>query len=81
MDDLEDIFGGQVWLVFICIFVGISHILTKLFAWAHHALVGSREANMSYSLGVLFVFDFIVCCFVWFNNTTYPSEFYSPIGP
>ncbi|KAL5102125.1 hypothetical protein RYX36_006452 [Vicia faba] len=21
------------------------------------------------------------CCFVWFNNTAYPSEFYGPTGP
>ncbi|CAJ1803155.1 unnamed protein product [Sphenostylis stenocarpa] len=31
--------------------------------------------------GVLSVFGFIACCFVWFNNTTYPSEFYGPTGP
>ncbi|KAL0285810.1 UNVERIFIED_CONTAM: Photosystem II CP43 reaction center protein [Sesamum radiatum] len=24
---------------------------------------------------------FIACCFVWFNNTAYPSEFYGPTGP
>ena len=35
---------------------------------------------MSYSLGALAVFGFIACCFVWFNNITYPSEFYRPIG-
>ncbi|KAL8131555.1 hypothetical protein AgCh_007476 [Apium graveolens] len=23
----------------------------------------------------------IACCFVWFNNTAYPSEFYGPTGP
>ena len=21
------------------------------------------------------------CCFVWFNNIAYPSEFYRPTGP
>ncbi|KAG9438608.1 hypothetical protein H6P81_021450 [Aristolochia fimbriata] len=26
-------------------------------------------------------FGFIACCFVWFNNTAYPSEFYGPTGP
>ncbi|MCD7462141.1 hypothetical protein HAX54_047853 [Datura stramonium] len=29
----------------------------------------------------LAVFGFIACCFVWFNNTAYPSEFYGPTGP
>ncbi|KAK8508887.1 hypothetical protein V6N12_034988 [Hibiscus sabdariffa] len=29
----------------------------------------------------LSVFGFIACCFVWFNNTAYPSEFYGPTGP
>ncbi|KAG4143034.1 hypothetical protein ERO13_D06G164032v2 [Gossypium hirsutum] len=38
-------------------------------------------AYLSYSLGALSVFGFIACCFVWFNNTAYPSEFYGPTGP
>jgi photosystem II CP43 chlorophyll apoprotein len=36
---------------------------------------------LSYSLADLSLLGFIVCCFIWFNNTTYPSEFYGPIGP
>ncbi|KAB2021777.1 hypothetical protein ES319_D07G163000v1, partial [Gossypium barbadense] len=32
-------------------------------------------------LGALSIFGFIACCFVWFNNTAYPSEFYGPTGP
>ena len=28
----------------------------------------------------LVVFGFIVCCFVWFNNTIYPNV-YKPTGP
>ncbi|XP_058764843.1 photosystem II CP43 reaction center protein-like [Vicia villosa] len=51
------------------------------FAWARRALVWSGEAYLSYSLGALAVFGFIACCFVWFNNTAYPSEFYGPTGP
>ncbi|TKY66322.1 Photosystem II D2 protein [Spatholobus suberectus] len=81
VDDLEDIIGGHVWLGSICILGGIWHILTKPFAWARRALVWSVEAYLSYSLGALSVFGFIVCCFVWFNNTAYPSEFYGPTGP
>ncbi|URE07928.1 hypothetical protein MUK42_18465, partial [Musa troglodytarum] len=57
-----------------------SRCLTKPFAWACHAFVWSGEAYLSYSLCALSVFGFIACCFVWFNNTAYPSEFYGPIG-
>ncbi|KAF9606952.1 hypothetical protein IFM89_030250 [Coptis chinensis] len=32
-------------------------------------------------LAALSVFGFIACCFVWFNNIAYPSEFYGPTGP
>nr|VDD22454.1 unnamed protein product [Brassica rapa] len=46
-----------------------------------HALVWSGEAYLSYSLAALSVCGFIACCFVWFNNTAYPSEFYGPTGP
>ncbi|KAK9661805.1 hypothetical protein RND81_O087500 [Saponaria officinalis] len=81
VDDLEDIIGGHVWIGSICILGGIWHILTKPFAWARRALVWSGEAYLSYSLGALSVFGFIACCFVWFNNTAYPSEFYGPTGP
>ncbi|MFS7938857.1 Photosystem II CP43 reaction center protein [Helianthus anomalus] len=65
----------------ICILGGIWHILTKPFAWARRALVWSGEAYLSYSLAAISVFGFIACCFVWFNNTAYPSEFYGPTGP
>ncbi|KAL5558149.1 hypothetical protein UlMin_034360 [Ulmus minor] len=81
VEDLEDIIGGHVWLGSICILGGIWHILTKPFAWARRALVWSGEAYLSYSLGALSIFDFIACCFVWFNNTAYPSEVYGPTGP
>jgi photosystem II CP43 chlorophyll apoprotein len=36
---------------------------------------------LSYSLAALSLFGFIAYCFVWFNNTAYPSEFYGPTGP
>ena len=79
VDDLEDIIGGHVWLGSICILGGIWHILTNPFAWARRALVWSGEAYLSYSLGALSVFGFIACCFVWFHNTAYPSEFTGPL--
>ncbi|KAF9602747.1 hypothetical protein IFM89_030635 [Coptis chinensis] len=81
VDDLEDIVGGHVWLGSIYIIGGIWRILTKPFAWARRALVWPGEAYLSYSLATLSIFGFIACCFVWFNNTTYPSEFYGPTGP
>ncbi|KAJ6968896.1 photosystem II 44 kDa protein [Populus alba x Populus x berolinensis] len=40
-----------------------------------------KLGGMYDSLGALAVFGFIACCFVWFNNTAYPSEFYGPTGP
>ena len=36
---------------------------------------------MSYSLAALSVSGFIACCFVCFNNTSYPIEFYGPTEP
>ncbi|GFP84399.1 photosystem ii cp43 reaction center protein, partial [Phtheirospermum japonicum] len=36
---------------------------------------------LSYNLGALAIFHLIACCFVWFNNTSYPSDFYRPTGP
>ncbi|KAI5398350.1 hypothetical protein KIW84_063947 [Lathyrus oleraceus] len=80
-DDLEDIIGGHVWLGSICILGGIWHMLAKPFSWARRALVWFGEAYLSYSLGALAVFGFIACCFVWFNNVVYPSEFYGPTEP
>jgi len=81
VDDLENIIGGHVWLGSICILGGIWHILTKPFAWVRRALVWSGEAYLSYSLCALSIFGFIACCFVWFNNTAYPSELYEPTRP
>ncbi|KAJ0657596.1 putative photosystem antenna protein [Helianthus annuus] len=83
-------FFGYVWkdrnkmttiLGSICILGGIWRILTKPFAWDRRALVRSGEAYLSYSLAAISVFGFIDCCFVWFNNTAYPSDFYGPTGP
>ncbi|PWA93575.1 photosystem antenna protein-like protein [Artemisia annua] len=78
---LEDIIGGHLWLGSICILGGIWHILTKPFAWARCALVWSGKAYLSYILAAIYVFGFIAYCFVWFNNTAYPSEFYGPTRP
>ena len=81
VDNLEDIIGGHIWVGFICIAGGVWHILTKPFGWARRALVWSGEAYLSYSIGALSLMSLIAACFVWFNNTAYPSEFYGPTGP
>ncbi|HBL57383.1 MAG TPA: photosystem II 44 kDa subunit reaction center protein [Cyanobacteria bacterium UBA8803] len=81
VNNMEDIIGGHIWIGLICISGGIWHILTKPFGWARRAFIWSGEAYLSYSLGALSMMGFIACCFVWFNNTAYPSEFYGPTGP
>jgi photosystem II CP43 chlorophyll apoprotein len=81
VNNLEDVVGGHIWIGIVCISGGIWHIVTKPFGWARRALVWSGEAYLSYSLGALSLMAFIATCYVWFNNTVYPSEFYGPTGP
>ncbi|MFB8791517.1 MAG: photosystem II reaction center protein CP43 [Potamolinea sp.] len=81
VNNMEDIIGGHIWIGLVCISGGIWHVLTKPFAWARRAFIWSGEAYLSYSLGALSMMGFIAACFVWFNNTAYPSEFYGPTGP
>jgi len=78
VDNMEDIIGGHIWIGLICIGGGVWHILTKPFGWARRALIWSGEAYLSYSLGALSLMGLIASCYVWFNNTAYPSEFYGP---
>jgi len=80
VDNLEDIIGGHIWIGTLCILGGIWHIYTTPWPWARRAFVWSGEAYLSYSLGAISVMGFIACCFSWFNNTAYPSEFYGPTG-
>lgn len=81
VDNLEDIVIGHYWLSILCVFGGLFHISTKPFAWTRRIFVWSGEAYLSYSLGALALFGFVACCFSWFNNTAYPSEFHGPTGP
>jgi photosystem II CP43 chlorophyll apoprotein len=81
VNNMEDIIGGHIWVGLTCIAGGIWHILTKPFAWSRRASIWSGEAYLSYSLGALSLMGFVAACFVWFNNTAYPSEFYGPTGP
>ncbi|MEL6401703.1 MAG: photosystem II reaction center protein CP43 [Leptolyngbyaceae cyanobacterium] len=78
VDNMEDIIGGHIWIGLMCISGGVWHILTKPFGWARRAFVWSGEAYLSYSLGALSLMGLIASCYVWFNNTAYPSEFYGP---
>jgi photosystem II CP43 chlorophyll apoprotein len=75
---MEDIIGGHIWIGLICIAGGIFHILTKPFGWARRALIWNGEAYLSYSIGAVSLMSFIASCYIWFNNTAYPSEFYGP---
>jgi photosystem II CP43 chlorophyll apoprotein len=81
VNNMEDIIGGHIWVGLVCIFGGIFHVLTKPFGWARRAFIWSGEAYLSYSLGALSLMGFVAACYVWFNNTAYPSEFYGPTGP
>jgi photosystem II CP43 chlorophyll apoprotein len=81
VNNLEDVVGGHIWIGIICISGGIWHLLTKPFGWSRRASIWSGEAYLSYSLGALSLMAFIATCFVWFNNTVYPSEFFGPTGP
>ncbi|THU43330.1 hypothetical protein C4D60_Mb00t00030 [Musa balbisiana] len=47
--------------------LGIHFILACLLVLASSGLLSS-------SLDALSVFCFLACCFVWVNNTAYPSE-------
>ena len=78
VNNMEDIIGGHLWVGLICIAGGVWHILTTPFGWARRAFIWSGEAYLSYSLGALSLMGFIAACYVWFNNTAYPSEFYGP---
>lgn len=78
VDNMEDIIGGHIWIGLICIAGGVWHILTRPFGWARRAFIWSGEAYLSYSLGALSMMGLIAACYVWFNNTAYPSEFYGP---
>jgi photosystem II CP43 chlorophyll apoprotein len=73
VNNMEDVIGGHIWIGITCIAGGVWHILTKPFGWARRALIWSGEAYLSYSLGALSLMGFIASCFVWFNNTVYPS--------
>ena len=78
VNNMEDIIGGHIWVGLICIAGGVWHILTTPFGWARRAFIWSGEAYLSYSLGALSLMGFIASCYVRFNNTAYPSEFYGP---
>ncbi|KAK2977967.1 hypothetical protein RJ640_023505 [Escallonia rubra] len=45
-------------------------------ALARCFLVWSEDAYLYYSLAAWHVFNFVACCFVWFNNTVCSGEFY-----
>jgi photosystem II CP43 chlorophyll apoprotein len=78
VNSMEDIVGGHVYLAVIEIIGGIFHVLTGPYGWARRAFIWNGEGLLSYALGGICVASFVASCFIWFNNTAYPSEFYGP---
>ncbi|MEM6256290.1 MAG: photosystem II reaction center protein CP43 [Cyanobacteria bacterium P01_D01_bin.156] len=78
VNSMEDIIAGHITIGKISISGGVWHILTKPYGCIRLAFNWSGEAYLSYSLGALSMMGFIASCYVWFNNTAYPSEFYGP---
>ncbi|KAL5069519.1 hypothetical protein RYX36_020406 [Vicia faba] len=64
-------------------------ILNKVlgFGRIYHALIGPETLEESFPFfGYVWkdrnkMTTILACCFVWFNNTVYPREFYGPTGP
>jgi len=78
VNSMEDVVGGHVYLGVIEIIGGLFHIFTKPYGWARRAFIWNGEGLLSYALGGICVASFVASCFIWFNNTAYPSEFYGP---
>jgi len=78
VNSMEDIVGGHVYLGVIEIIGGLFHIFTQPYGWARRAFIWNGEGLLSYALGGICVASFVASCFIWFNNTAYPSEFYGP---
>jgi photosystem II CP43 chlorophyll apoprotein len=81
VDNIEDLLGGHYYVAVLCLFGGLWHLLTRPFAQFVRAYTWTGEAYLSYSLAAVSLCGFICACFVWYNNTAYPSEFYGPTGP
>ncbi|KAL5644952.1 hypothetical protein ACJX0J_004930 [Zea mays] len=76
---LKSPFGGEGWIVSVDDLEDI--IGGHVWLGSICVLGGIWHILTKPFLGALSVFGFIACCFVWFNNTAYPSEFYGPTGP
>jgi len=74
VDNLEDVVGGHLGCP------AFDH--WRYFSRSHQAIcLGASRfhlvwRSLSYSLGAVSLMAFIATCYVWFNNTVYPSEFY-----
>ncbi|KAI5650067.1 hypothetical protein M9H77_36072 [Catharanthus roseus] len=77
---LKSPFGGEGWIVSVD---DLEDIIGGHVWLGSICILGGiwHILTKPFALGALSVFGFIACCFVWFNNTAYPSEFYGPTGP
>ena len=81
INNLEDLIGGHYWTS-LYLFEGcVWHVQTRPFSFIIRGYIWSSEAYLSYSLSSLAMCGFIAATFSWYNNTSYPSEFYGPTGP
>jgi len=78
VDNLEDVVGGPVWIVYLTIIGGIWHIFTQPTNWARKLFVWTGEAYLSYSIGAVSLMAFIATLFVSVNSTVFPTEFFGP---
>jgi len=81
VDNLEDLLAGHYWVAIYSFCGAIWHILTKPSLLVSRSFIWSSEAYLSYSLSTLAFCGFICAIYSWYNNLSYPSEFYGPTGP
>ncbi|CAN6454003.1 unnamed protein product [Victoria cruziana] len=77
---LKSPFGGEGWIVSVD---DLEDIIGGHVWLGSICILGGiwHILTKPFVLGDLSIFGFTACCFVRFNNTSYPSEFYGPTGP
>ena len=80
VDNIEDLLGGHCYAAVLYFVGSLWHLLTRLFSQVVRGFTWTGEAYLAYSLSAVSVCGFICACYVWYNNTAYPSEFFGPTG-
>jgi len=78
VNSCEDIVAGHYWLSLYLILGGMWHLQTSPIGIVVLGYTWSGEAYLSYSLATLACSGFIAATYSWYNNTSYPSEFFGP---